>query len=200
MFFPFSFPQTKATPTKTSRSNLATLILLLISGLFITTQSATAASKLEIDARVEASLNEFYQHVTAGKALAKRAKGILVFPQVIKAGIGIGGEYGEGSLLINNSPVAYYSTAGASIGFQLGAQMKSQIILFMDADALKQFRNSEGWKVGVDGSVAIANFGAGKDLDSNTLKQPVIGFIFSNKGLMYDLSLEGSKFTRIIRE
>ncbi len=190
MFLQFRFLQ----------STLPALTFFLISGLFITTQSASAASKLEIDARVEASLNEFYKQVTAGKALAKRAKGMLVFPQVIKAGIAIGGEYGEGSLLINNSPVAYYSTAGASFGFQLGAQMKSQIILFMDADALKQFRNSEGWKVGVDGSVAIANFGAGKDLDSNTLKQPVIGFIFSNKGLMYDLSLEGSKFTKIIRE
>ncbi|BFM14616.1 lipoprotein [Maricurvus nonylphenolicus] len=173
---------------------LTALLLACLSNISL------AASKVEIDARIDATLNEFYQHVPEGKALARKAKGVLIFPQVIKAGVGIGGEYGEGALQIGGKPVAYYSTAGASIGFQLGAQMKSQIILFMDTQTLQQFRNSEGWKVGVDGSVAIAEFGAGKDLDSNTLKQPVIGFIFSNKGLMYDLSLEGSKFTRIIRE
>lgn len=177
-------------------------IHIFLTALLLTLLSNTslAASKVEIDARIDVALKEFYQHVPEGKILARKAKGVLVFPQVIKAGIGIGGEYGEGALQIGGKPVAYYSTAGASIGFQLGAQMKSQIILFMDSQALQQFRNSEGWKVGVDGSVAIAEFGAGKDLDSNTLKQPVIGFIFSNKGLMYDLSLEGSKFTRIIRE
>ena len=81
----------------------------------------------------------------------------------------------------------------------MGAQIKSQVILFMEPSALKSFRNSEGWKVGVDGSVAIANFGVGGEIDTKTLEQPVIGFIFSNKGLMYDLSLEGSKFTKLAR-
>lgn len=158
-----------------------------------------AASKAEIDALTQETLIEFYNYSSAGKTLAAKASGILVFPKVIKAGFGIGAEYGEGSLLINKSPVAYYATAGASIGFQMGAQIKSQVILFMEPSALKAFRNSEGWKVGVDGSVAIANFGAGGDIDTSTLEQPVIGFIFSNKGLMYDLSLEGSKFTKLAR-
>ncbi len=173
------------------------LTAVLIGSLF--SVLAQAASKAEIDATTDEALKEFYKTSSAGRALAAKASGILVFPKVIKAGFGVGGEYGEGSLLVNNSPVAYYATAGASIGFQMGAQIKSQVILFMEPGALKAFRNSEGWKVGVDGSVAIANFGAGGEIDTKTLEQPVIGFIFSNKGLMYDLSLEGSKFTKLSR-
>jgi len=174
----------------------AALLIILASLL---TSLSQAASKAEIDAHTKETLKEFYKYSSAGKALAAKASGILIFPKVIKAGFGIGGEYGEGALLINKKPVAYYATAGASIGFQMGAQIKSQVILFMEPSALKSFRNSEGWKVGVDGSVAIANFGAGGEIDTKTLEQPVIGFIFSNKGLMYDLSLEGSKFTKLAR-
>ncbi len=175
------------------------IAVIALSFLATFSQTSVAASKEEIDARVQETLKEFYAYSSAGKALAHKADGILVFPKVIKAGIGIGGEYGEGALLIGGSTVNYYSTASASIGFQLGAQQKSQIILFMTEDALKKFRKSEGWKAGVDGSVAIAQFGAGGELDTNTVTQPVIGFIFSNKGLMYNLSLEGSKFTKIDR-
>jgi lipid-binding SYLF domain-containing protein len=124
---------------------------------------------------------------------------MLVFPKVIKAGIGVGGEYGEGALLIDGEPVEYYSTASASVGFQLGAQQKSQVIMFMNDDVLNEFRETKGWEVGVNGSVAIAEIGAGGEISSNTAKQPIIGFIFSNKGLMYNLTLEGSKMTKIVR-
>ena len=93
--------------------------------------------------------------------------------------------------------VDYYSTAGASIGFQLGAQKKSIVILFMTKAALEQFRTSQGWEVGVDGSVALIEFGVGKDFDTTNIKDPIIGFVFGNKGLMYNLSLEGSKLTKI---
>jgi len=95
--------------------------------------------------------------------------------------------------------VAYYNTASASIGFQLGAQVKSQIIMFMDGEALDKFRSSDGWEAGVDGSVAIVEFGAAEEISSNSAQQPIIGFIFSNKGLMYNLTFEGSKMTRIDR-
>lgn len=159
--------------------------------------SANAASKVEIDAKVKAALAVFYDEVKSGKDLVAKASAILVFPEVYKAGIGLGGEYGEGALLIKGKTVDYYSTAAASIGFQLGAQIKSQIILFMTADALKKFRNSEGWKAGVDGSVAVASVGAGGDIDTNTVKEPIIGFIFSNKGLMYNLTFEGAKITKL---
>ncbi|MCZ7654445.1 MAG: hypothetical protein M5R42_09495 [Rhodocyclaceae bacterium] len=91
---------------------------------------------------------------------------MLVFPSVVQAGIGIGGEYGEGSLLIGGNPVAYYNIAGRLDRLQLGAQARSQIILFMTENALAKFRRSEGWKAGVDGSVALATLGAGGLIDT----------------------------------
>jgi lipid-binding SYLF domain-containing protein len=162
--------------------------------------SATlAASKEEIDVKVEEAIEAFYRHTSAGKRLAQKAAGMLVFPEVIKAGFGIGGEYGEGALLVKGRPVAYYSIAGASIGFQLGAQIKSQILLFMNERVLEEFRRSKGWEAGVDASVALATLGAGGEITTETLNKPIIGFIFSNKGLMYNLTFEGSKITRIER-
>jgi len=150
-----------------------------------------------VNAEVRQALSNFREQTSAGYELSKKAAGILVFPSVIKAGIGIGGEFGEGALLVHGKTVDYYNIAAASIGFQLGAQARSQIVLFMNDKALGQFRKSKGWKAGVDGSVALATLGAGGAIDSETAKQPIIGFIFSNKGLMYNLTFEGSKITRI---
>jgi lipid-binding SYLF domain-containing protein len=120
-----------------------------------------------------------------------------VFPSVVKAGIGIGGEYGEGALIIKGKTAAYYNVASASIGLQLGAQARSQIILFMNDKVLSKFRSSDGWEAGVDGSVALATLGAGGAISTETAKKPIIGFIFSDKGLMYNLTFEGSKITQI---
>lgn len=172
-------------------------LLFVLLSVFACT--SLAASKVEIDVRVDEALKQFYREVPVGKRLASQAKGMLIFPKVYKAGFGIGGEYGEGSLKVGGSTTAYYSIAAASIGFQLGAQQKSQIILFMTNEALNGFRNSDGWEAGVDGSVAIATIGAGGEIDTQTAQQPIIGFIFSNKGLMYNLTLEGSKISRIER-
>ena len=158
---------------------------------------AMAASKTELDVQVPEALDRFYEEIPTGKSLADKANGILVFPSVVKAGFGIGGEYGEGVLLVEGQIADYYSVASASIGFQLGVQVKTQILLFMNDDALKGFRQSDGWEAGVDASVAVATIGAGGELDTNTAQQPIIGFIFSNKGLMYNLTLEGSKVTKI---
>ncbi len=158
---------------------------------------AVNTSREELDARVQESLQNLYEQSSAAREVSGNAKGILVFPHVYKAGVGIGGEYGEGALLIDNQPVAYYNTAGASIGFQLGAQRMTQVLMFMTQEALDRFRNSDGWEAGVDGSVAIANLGAGGSLSTETLQEPIIGFVFSNEGLMYNLTLEGSKITEI---
>lgn len=159
--------------------------------------AAFADSKVELDAKVQEALTQFAKHTSAGAELAAKAHGVLVFPSVIKAGIGIGGEYGEGALQIGGKTVDYYSIAAASIGLQLGAQARTEIILLMTADALKNFRDSQGWKAGVDGSVALATLGAGGTIDTQTAQKPIIGFIFSNKGLMYNLTFEGSKITKI---
>jgi lipid-binding SYLF domain-containing protein len=171
------------------------LCATLIAGLLFVTQ-VHAASAAEIDREVDQTLKTF-QKIEGAKVYLPIAKGMLVFPKVYKAGIGIGGEYGEGALRVNGKTVGYYSTAAASIGFQLGAQAKSIIVLFTNESALEKFRASEGWKAGVDGSVALVDIGAGKALDTTNIKDPVIGFIFGQKGLMYNLTLEGAKFTKL---
>jgi lipid-binding SYLF domain-containing protein len=115
----------------------------------------------------------------------------------LKAGIGVGGEYGEGALRIGGKTVDYYNTAAASIGFQLGAQKKTIILVFMQQEALKKFRASSGWKAGVDGSVALITVGVEGSIDTTKIKDPIVGFVFGQKGLMYNLTLEGSKFTKL---
>jgi lipid-binding SYLF domain-containing protein len=171
---------------------------IVLAALFLSVASlASAASKEEINAEVKEAVASFYKHTSAGRELANKAAGMLVFPNVIKAGIGIGGEFGEGALIVKGKTVAYYNIAAASVGLQLGAQARSQIVLFMNDKVLGEFRNSQGWKAGVDGSVALATLGAGGAIDTETAKQPIIGFIFSNKGLMYNLTFEGSKISRV---
>lgn len=160
---------------------------------------AEAASRSEINAGVADALRRFYKDVGVGKELMGKAQGALIFPSVFKAGLGIGGEYGEGALRIGGQTAGYYSTASASIGFQIGAQSKTIVILFMTSKALSDFRNSKGWEVGVNGSVALATLGAGGAVDTKTLSKPIIGFVFGNKGLMYNLTLEGSKISKIKR-
>ncbi len=173
----------------------ALMVTVMFSGVHI--EAVQAASAEQIDIEVEAALERFYKEVPGGKKFAQRAKGILVFPSVIKAGFGIGGEYGEGALLVDKKTVDYYSTAAASIGFQIGAQTKTIILVFLKSKALKEFRDSAGWEAGVDGSVALVTVGTGASIDTTNIRDPIVGFIFNNAGLMYNLTLEGSKFTRI---
>lgn len=177
---------------------VSVLSLLMLAGIGMSTH-AQAASKQEIDADVDKAMANFNHEVPGAAGLLKSAKGVLVFAGVIKAGIGIGGEYGEGSLRSHGKTIDYYSIGAASIGFQLGVQKKDVILIFMEDKALKHFRESEGWKVGVDGSVAIVKVGEGGAIDSETLKKPILAFIVGQKGLMYNLTLEGSKITKLKR-
>ena len=178
-------------------ASVAVSALSLFAVLFFCSQTVFAASAVEIDAKTEATLKKFYKEVPAAKELSQKAGGILVFPTVIKAGFGIGGEYGEGALRIGGKTAEYYSTAAASVGFQLGAQSKSVILMFMTKPALEKFRNSDGWEVGVDGSVALVKIGTGGSIDTSNIKDPIIGFVYGQKGLMYNLTLEGSKMTKL---
>ena len=106
----------------------------------------------------------------------------------------------DGALRIAGKTADYYSTAAASIGLQLGAQAKTVIILFLEKAALDKFRNSKGWEAGVDGSVALIQVGAGGSIDTTNIKDPIIGFVIGQKGLMFNVTLEGSKFTKLVRE
>jgi lipid-binding SYLF domain-containing protein len=158
---------------------------------------AEASSAAEIDMAAQATLREFFYEVPGSRELVRRAAAVLVFPTVIKAGIGVGGEYGEGALIRRGRTVEYYNTVSASFGFQLGAQARSVIIVFMTPEALHSFQRVDGWKVGVDGSIALITIGAGASVDTTRIVDPIIGFIFDGKGLMYNLTLEGSKISRI---
>lgn len=174
-------------------------LLMALAALVMFAGTANAASKETIDRRVGKSLEKFRTDIRGGQDLLNKAEGVLVFPSVKKAGIGIGGEYGEGALLIRGQTVDYYSTAAASIGFQLGAQARTQILVFLDKSALDKFRASDGWEIGADASVAVVTVGAGGAIDTTSLNQPIVAFVFNNKGLMYNLSLEGSKVSKIKR-
>ncbi len=158
---------------------------------------AQAATAGEIDASANATLEHLYKDVKGAKDLVDNADGVLVFPNVYKAGLVIGGEYGEGALRINGKTVDYYSTATGSIGWQLGAQKKSIVILFMNNAALNRFRNSENWKAGVDASITLVAIGADGSIDTAKTNKPIIAFVIGQKGLMYNLTLEGSKFNKL---
>jgi lipid-binding SYLF domain-containing protein len=182
------------TPWAQMSAALLTCLTLILSYLLVSVSYAATAK--EIDVSVDVALERFYKEVQGAKEFFKSAKGVLVFPSVYKAGFGIGGEYGEGALRIGGKTVDYYNTAAASIGFQLGAQKKTIIVVFVQDEALKKFRKSSGWEVGVDGSVALVTVGAGRSIDTTNIRDPIVGFVFSQKGLMYNLTLEGSKFTK----
>ncbi len=179
--------------------SIVLFITSLVISILLIPGSSFAASAEEINIKVDATLKRFKKDVLGGSEFLKKSDGVLVFPSVIKAGIVIGGEYGEGALRISGKTVEYYSTAAASIGFQLGAQSKSIVLVFLEKDALTAFRKSDGWKAGVDGSVAIVKWGVGEDINTVDIKDPIVGFVFSNKGLMFNLTIEGSKFTKIVR-
>lgn len=168
-------------------------------GLLFVSGVAFAWSSAKLDREVANTVDLFKQEVSGAEIFVNQAAGYLVFPRVFKAGFGFGAETGEGSLIVAGRSVAYYRTTAGSFGFQIGAQTKSVVIAFMTEDALNKFRNSSGWKVGVDGSVALIDVGAGKAFDTNNIKDPVVGFIFGSKGLMYNLTLEGSKYTKITK-
>lgn len=167
--------------------------------LIASASNARAASAAQIDEMVTTALDEFFHQVHGARELVAKSSGVLVFPRVIKAGFGVGGEYGEGALVKRGRSVEYFSTISASFGFQLGAQTRSVIIIFMTPESLGAFQRVDGWKVGVDGSVAVLTVGLGASLDSTRIANPIVGFIFDTKGLMYNLTLEGSKISRIWR-
>lgn len=140
-----------------------------------TVPRSEAASAAQIDADVQATLREFFLQVRGSRELVSKSAAVLVFPSVIRAGIGVGGEYGEGALLTRGRTIDYYNIISASIGFQLGAQSRSVIIVFMTPEALAGFRRTYGWKAGVDASVAIVTVGAGGSIDTSRIASPIVG-------------------------
>ena len=178
------------------RSGIRVLIIFMAATLMLAPVSEARPAG-EINAAADTVLSRFTTQVKGAQELLSTAKGVLVFPDVIKAGAGVGAEFGEGALRIRGRTDGYYNIISASIGFQLGVQTRSVIVMFMTPEALDSFERKDGWKVGVDGSVAIVTVGVGGSIDTNRIRSPVIGFILDPKGLMYNLTLEGSKISRM---
>jgi len=159
--------------------------------------SSYAATANEIDAGVNASLDRFVKEVKGAQEFLDAAKGVLIMPGVIQGGLVIGAEYGEGALRIGGKTVAYYNVISGSFGYQIGAQKKDIILVFMDDAVLEKFRNSENWRAGVDAKVTVVNVGADESLSTLKFQQPVVGFVFDQKGLMAGATIEGSKFSKL---
>jgi lipid-binding SYLF domain-containing protein len=158
---------------------------------------ALAESSAEIDAGVQAALADFYAVHAEHRELADKAAAILVFPHVTRAGVGVGGSYGEGALLVHGRTVGYYKIGSASVGVTLGVEKHSEVIMFMTDAARDKFLKSNGWTIGADAEVAVASASAAGQYDTATMHRAVLGFVFGEKGLMADVSLEGSKITKI---
>lgn len=181
---------------------LCVLCVVLLAQITLPT-TGHAATAQAINASADQTLALFRQKVPGADAYLHDARGVLIFPQVIQAGVGLGGEYGEGVMRIGGHNTGYYSIAAGSLGLQFGAQAKSIVVLFLDKEALRHFREKtamgNNFNVGVDGSIAIIDVGGQASVNSATINQPIIGFVFNQKGLMYNLSLQGSKIAQIQR-
>jgi len=173
------------------------LLGLMLSGIIFLSSYSIAEPAEVINENANEAIAQFKREVRGAEDFLARVKGYIVFPSVIKGGFIVGAEYGEGVLRVNGEPKGYYSIASGSVGFQMGLQKTSYIIAFASESALNNFRKSNGWEAGVDGSIAVATWGVGKDISSISFEKPIYAFVFGAKGLMYNLTLEGTKFTKI---
>lgn len=175
---------------------LRCLIVVFMSGLVF---PALAASSAELDRDATAALNALYKKYPDAKKLAGKAKAILVFPRVIKAGLMIGGETGEGVMMVNGKPAAYYNTSGVSYGLQAGAQKYGYALFIMTDSALKSLENAEGFEIGVGPSVVVMDDAMAKKTSTTTINKDIYAYIFSQKGLMAGLGVQGNKLTRLTK-
>jgi lipid-binding SYLF domain-containing protein len=169
------------------------LVALTLTGAGV----AAARSDAEVDANTQATLQSFSQRAPGNSDLLNKAAAVLVFPNVTKAAVGIGGRHGDGELLVNGKIVNRYALSGASIGASLGISKHSEIILFMTPEAANKFERSHGWTVDADAGAALPTRGAEVQVDSETLRRPVISVVMGEHGLIGDVSLEGSKISQL---
>ncbi len=173
-----------------------TLLVVAMAGL-LSAPAVLAASKAELDRDGARALKNLYANNTAARLLGSKAKAVLVFPSMVKAGFMFGGQMGDGVLLANGRPVGYYNSVAASYGLQAGVQVFGYALFFMNNSALSYLDRSDGWELGVGPSIVVVDAGVGKSLTSTTITQDVYAFIFDQKGLMAGLGIQGSKITRI---
>jgi lipid-binding SYLF domain-containing protein len=162
------------------------------------TQGEPGSERHAINANVDASLTKLYAQVPGSRDLVAKSKGMLVFPSVVSAGLLVGASYGKGELRSGAHSAGYYSTAAGSVGLLAGADSKSVFVLFMTQDAYDKFVASQGWTAGVDASVTLVNVGADGSIDTTTAQPAVSSIVLNNGGLMANLSIDGTKFTRLV--
>ena len=172
------------------------LLSSLVIALVLVPDGVRAATKKEVDASVDVALERFTKDVKGANEFLKAAKGVLVMPRVMQAGFIVGAKYGNGALRVGGKSVGYYNMTAMSGGLQIGAQESNIILCFMDEAALKKFRASKGWQIGVDGTIVLFVVGAGGSVDTTKLNEPIVGFVFGQEGLMAGATLEGLKFTK----
>jgi lipid-binding SYLF domain-containing protein len=175
----------------------ATLALTACTTTLPREQQTGVERRDNINTRADAALNRLYEVAPNSRELVSNAAGVLIFPRVIGASVVVGAEHGDGVLRVKGQNKGYYSTSSGSFGLQLGAQSKAIVFVFKTQEALDHFLASSGWTAGVDATVAVANLSANGSVDLNTLREPVVGFVMTNAGLMAGVSLEGTKINRI---
>ena len=189
----------RAKKSTNCKAILVTVILMFVSvtlGSFFA-GSVLAASAKEIDKKATQALTTLYRTTPGAKKLAEKAKAVLIFPDIVKAGFMVGGQFGDGALRKGGKTVAYYRSLAGSYGFQAGAQTFGYVLFFMDDASLKYLDQSDGWEVGTGPSLVVLDEGFGKSLSTTTLQEGVYAFIFNQKGLMGGVGIQGSKITRI---
>lgn len=180
-----------------SLKRMGVFLLLAIFIHLIGIQPAVADSAAEIDREVDAALKMLRKQIPKAKELSKAAKGILVFPDVLKAGLIIGGQFGEGALRVKGKTAGYYSTIAASYGLQAGAQTFGYALIFLSDSALEYLQNSDGWEIGTGPSVVVVDEGMASSLTTTSAKDDIYAFFFDQEGLMLGLGLQGTKITKI---
>ena len=173
-------------------------LCIALAVMFFFEADSYAVSAKDIDNGVDIALKALREKQGPREVLDK-AKGVLVFPGVFKGAMGLGAQYGEGALRVWGHTDGYYNIGSISFGLSFGGEKKSIVIAFMTDEALKSFKTGSGWTIGGEGSLAIVTVGAGCEGSVATVNKPIIAFVFGEKGLMYDLSLNGSKVTKINR-
>ena len=175
---------------------VALIGILVSTAVALAGRSTTAADKAELSRNAQAALQALYEKVPAAKAIGAKSLAILVFPKVTKAGLGIGGQGGDGALIKGGNAVAYYRTSGASFGLQAGGQTYGYAMFLMTDSALEYLKKSDGWEVGVGPSFVVVDEGVARSLTTSSARSDIYVFFFGQKGLMGGLGIQGSKISK----
>ena len=183
-------------PAHLSCAFYLSFVTMLVFGFGFTAMASSDTAQ-KIDAGADEVMVRFHEQVKDAPQVVKQAKALLIMPNVFKAGLLVGGEYGRGALRINGKTIDYYNVVSGSFGAQIGAEAKDWVIAFMTDAALNKFRESKGWEAGVDGNVALVTTGGGESGTSRNADGEIIGYVFDVKGLFADVSFKGAKFTKL---